>query len=132
MTDSTRLRAAIERETPGVRADLEQLIRIPGTAFDGFDHRVLERSAAYVATLSAGCGPQVRIARSGGQPAVTGWRPGRPNVLLYAHHDVQPAGDPGLWTTPPFAPVERAGRLYGRGAADDKAGVMAHVAALRA
>jgi acetylornithine deacetylase/succinyl-diaminopimelate desuccinylase-like protein len=134
MTESD-LRAAIERELPGVRADLERLVRIPGIAFDGFDHSHVERSAEAVAELLRGCGLDVRIVRSGGQPAVIGIRPappGAPTVLLYAHHDVQPAGDRSRWDSDPFEPVERDGRLYGRGAADDKAGVMAHVAALRA
>jgi len=129
------LRAAIARELPGVRADLERLVRIPGIAFDGFDHSHVERSAEAVAELLRGCGLEVQIVRAGGQPAVVGRKPappGAPTVLLYAHHDVQPVGDPELWQSDPFEPVERDGRLYGRGAADDKAGVMAHVAALRA
>jgi acetylornithine deacetylase/succinyl-diaminopimelate desuccinylase-like protein len=129
------LRAAVARELPGVRADLERLVRIPGVAFEGFDHSHVERSAAAVAELLRGCGLDTRIVRRGGQPAVIGTKaapPGAPTVLLYAHHDVQPAGDPALWTGDPFEPQERDGRLYGRGAADDKAGVMAHVAALRA
>jgi acetylornithine deacetylase/succinyl-diaminopimelate desuccinylase-like protein len=129
------LRAAVARELPGVRADLERLVRIPGIAFEGFDHSQVERSAEAVAELLRGCGLETRIVRQGGQPAVIGTRaapPGAPTVLLYAHHDVQPAGDPALWTGDPFEPVERDGRLYGRGAADDKAGVMAHIAALRA
>src|SRR6266545_1193166 len=135
MTEA-ELRAAIARELPGVRADLERLVRIPGIAFEGFDHSHVERSAEAVAELLRGVGlPDVRIVRAGGQPAVIGRRPappGAPTVLLYAHHDVQPVGDLGQWMSDPFEPVERAGRLYGRGAADDKAGVMAHVAALRA
>jgi acetylornithine deacetylase/succinyl-diaminopimelate desuccinylase-like protein len=131
----TDLRAAIAREMPGVRADLERLIRIPGIAFEGFDHSHVERSAEAVAELLRGCGLEVQIVRHGGQPAVIGRKAApaeAPTVLLYAHHDVQPVGDVALWSSDPFEPVERDGRLYGRGAADDKAGVLAHVAALRA
>jgi acetylornithine deacetylase/succinyl-diaminopimelate desuccinylase-like protein len=134
---SADVRAAVEREMPGVRADLERLVRIPGIAFAGYDFSHVERSAEAVAELLRGAGlPDVRIVRAGnGQPAVIGRRPappGAPTVLLYAHHDVQPPGDLGQWQSEPFEPVERDGRLYARGAADDKAGVMAHVAALRA
>jgi len=131
----TELRAAVARELPGVRADLERLVRIPSIAFPGFDHTQVERSAEATAELLRGCGLDVSIVRAGGQPAVIGTRPappGAPTVLLYAHHDVQPIGDPAKWDSDPFTPVERDGRLYGRGVADDKAGVMAHVAALRA
>ncbi|MET8908257.1 dipeptidase [Micromonospora sp. NPDC004551] len=131
----SEVRAAVERELPGVRADLERLVRIPGIAFEGFDHSHVERSAEAVAELLRGSGLDTKIVRSGGQPAVIGTKPappGAPTVLLYAHHDVQPVGDLSLWESDPFEPVERDGRLYGRGAADDKAGIMAHIAALRA
>jgi len=130
------LRAAVAGVLPGVTEDLVRLARIPGIAFDGFDHTQVQRSAEAVAELLRGAGlPDVRIVRKGGQPAVIGRRPappGAPTVLLYAHHDVQPIGDESQWHTPPFEPTEIDGRLFGRGCADDKAGVLAHVAALRA
>src|SRR5687768_10039371 len=120
-----------------VRADLEELVRLPSIAFDGFDQAPLDRSAQTVARLFREAGVHnARVERIGdGHPAVIGRRPapaGGPTVLLYAHHDVQPPGDLSQWDSEPFEPVERDGRLYGRGAADDKAGVMAHIAALRA
>jgi acetylornithine deacetylase/succinyl-diaminopimelate desuccinylase-like protein len=135
MTDLD-LRDAVTRVLPGVTEDLIRLARIPGIAFDGFDHSQVERSAEAVVELLRGAGlPDVKIVRKGGQPAVIGRRPappGAPTVLLYAHHDVQPIGDRGQWRTEPFEPTEVDGRLFGRGCADDKAGVLAHVAALRA
>jgi cysteinylglycine-S-conjugate dipeptidase len=130
------LRAAVAAVLPGVRADLERLVTIPSVAFDGFDHSHVQASAEATAALLRDAGlPDVKIVSAGGQPAVIGRRPappGAPTVLLYAHHDVQPIGDRSQWETDPFVATERDGRLYGRGAADDKAGIMAHVAALRA
>src|SRR4029450_7285126 len=93
----TDLRAAVARELPGVRADLERLVRIPGVAFEGFDHSQVERSAEAVAELLRGCGLDTQIVRGDGQPAVIGRRAapaGAATVLLYAHHDGQAAGGP--------------------------------------
>ncbi|WP_353507920.1 dipeptidase [Intrasporangium sp.] len=120
---------------PGVRADLEALVRIPSVSAASFDQSHVARSAEAVAELLRGEGLDVEVVVEGGRPAVIGHidgPEGAPTVTLYAHHDVQPPGDDADWDSAPFEPAERAGRLYGRGAADDKAGVLAHVAALRA
>jgi acetylornithine deacetylase/succinyl-diaminopimelate desuccinylase-like protein len=135
--DVEALRSRVARVLPGVRADLEALVRIPSVSAPAFNQAEVERSAEFVAGLLRGAGmPEVELLRvEGGAPAVVARRPapaGGPTVMLYAHHDVQPPGDPTLWDSPAFEPVERAGRLYGRGSADDKAGVALHVAALRA
>ena len=136
--DPTRLdelRAAVRREMPGVRRDLEFLVRIPSVSVGEADQSFVDQSALAVAQLLQEAGLDSDIVREGGRPAVIGHLAGpagAPHVVLYAHHDVQPTGDPGAWTSAPYEPVERGGRLYGRGAADDKAGVMAHIAAIRA
>jgi cysteinylglycine-S-conjugate dipeptidase len=130
------LRAAIARVLPGVRADLEALVRIPSVSADPAASEAMTRSARAVSELLAGAGLAVEVlSAEGGHPAVLGRRPappGAPTVLLYAHHDVQPTGDRADWDSDPFEPVERDGRLFGRGAADDKAGFAVHLAALRA
>src|SRR3954447_16873482 len=134
--DVETLRSRLAAVMPGVRADLETPVRIPSESAPAFDQQQVDASAAHVAQLLCGAGlPEVEILRAaGGLPAVVGRRrapAGAPTVLLYAHHDVQPPGDPALWETPAFVPTERDGRLYGRGVSDDKAGVAVHLAALR-
>ncbi|MGV0750501.1 M20/M25/M40 family metallo-hydrolase [Mycolicibacter minnesotensis] len=121
---------------PSVRADLEDLVRIESVWADPARRPEVHRSAQRVADLLSQAGfPQVQIVAVGGAPAVIAHYPpppGAPTVLLYAHHDVQPEGDVGQWDSPPFEPTERDGRLYGRGTADDKAGIATHLAAFRA
>jgi acetylornithine deacetylase/succinyl-diaminopimelate desuccinylase-like protein len=131
-----QVRTALASALPGARADLEALARIPSISSDPARAGDVRAAAEAVAGLATEAGAAtVEIVDAGGQPAVIATWPapaGAPTVLLYAHLDVQPTGPLEEWTSPPFEPTERDGRLYGRGAADDKAGVLMHLAVLRA
>lgn len=140
----TALRDAVHEGLPSAIADLSRLVRIPSVSWDGFDFAMVDASAEAVHSLfeSTGVFESVEIRRAAiagsddlGRPAVVARREarnGKPTILLYAHHDVQPPGNDADWQSLPYEPTVRGDRLYGRGAADDKAGVMAHVAAIRA
>jgi acetylornithine deacetylase/succinyl-diaminopimelate desuccinylase-like protein len=130
------LRPKVRASMSEVRAGLERLARVPSMSAPGYDLAPVRESAKLTAELFKAAGVNARVVeREGAHPAVVGRADGpkgSPTVLLYAHHDVQPPGPRDRWTTDPFTPTERDGRLYGRGVADDKAGIAAHLSALRA
>ena len=139
--ETASLRGRIDADLPQIITDLERLVRIPSIGYPGYDPANVRASAEATAGILRAAGvPEVRLIEltSGehpGHPAVYGEIPGpegAPTLLLYAHHDVQPEGEAADWQSPPFEPEIRQGRLYGRGAADDKAGIAIHAAALRA
>jgi len=139
----------VQAGLPASIAELSTLVRIPSVSWDGFDPEHVRASAERVAELARETGvfdsveviqepiPADAVSGAGklGLPAVLARRAarnGRPTVMLYAHHDVQPEGDEAHWESKPFEPTLRGDRLYGRGVADDKAGAITHLSAIRA
>lgn len=131
------LTAAVHDGFPRALAELDELVRIPSVSAPGFDPGQVRRAAERITELLDASGfSGIRLLEiEGAHPAIYAEIPapdGAPTVLLYAHYDVQPPGPDEEWETTPFDPIERDGRLLGRGTADDKCGVVMHLAAIRA
>jgi acetylornithine deacetylase/succinyl-diaminopimelate desuccinylase-like protein len=134
------LRQAVGSAFGEIREGLEHLVSIPSVSAAGYEDyepdevcRSAEEAGSWL--QRSGLRGVRPLNVDGAHPAVFGHTPGpagSPTVLLYAHHDVQPPGTVDLWVSSPFEATERNGRLFGRGTADDKAGIAAHVAALQA
>lgn len=137
MSDTDDLKRAAADLMPEVVERLEGLVRIPSVAFPGFDPEPVHRMGEAVVELFEAAGAEgVRLLEvPGGYPCVYADLPGpegSPTVLLYAHYDVQPAPESQGWSSTPFEPVTKAdGRIYGRGAADDKSGLVIHYGTLK-
>lgn len=139
-----KLAAAVDKRFEAALEDLKTLVRIPSVSFDGFDPQNVRKSAEAVAELFRAKGfDKVEVLGIPGKPNAHPYvyaemmhAPGKPTLLLYAHHDVQPPGRREIWQSEPFEPTLRKGpggmRLYGRGTADDKAGIVAHTASVQA
>ena len=116
--------------------ELKALIACPSVSADPARHHEVRRSAeALVARMRAAGLTEARVLETDGLPVAYGsWlhAPGAPTVLVYGHHDVQPEDPLALWQSPPFEGTVRDGKIFGRGAVDDKGQVLMHLAAIEA
>lgn len=139
---SALVEKSITARFDGYMDQLAKLVAIPSIAWDAFDPSNLTKSAETVAGLFRELNffDEIEIVsapteESGqGAPAILARRQaknGKPQILLYAHHDVQPPGDLSVWNSEPFELKIVGDRAYGRGAADDKAGILVHLGSLQ-
>ncbi len=124
----------IDANLPRFQEELFEFLRIPSISANSENRPDMQRAAQWLAGQMRGAGLEASIHQTAGHPVVLGeWRgaPGKPTVLIYGHYDVQSAEPLELWTSPPFEPQVRNGRIYARGAVDDKGQLFMHVKALQ-
>jgi acetylornithine deacetylase/succinyl-diaminopimelate desuccinylase-like protein len=128
--------AYVDGEIERFRAELFDFLRIPSVSADSSHDTDTRAAASWLAERMEDVGLESEVIDTAGHPIVLGeWRgagPEAPTVLIYGHYDVQPSDPDDLWTTPAFEPTIREGRIYARGAADDKGQLYLHVKALEA
>ncbi|GHF97603.1 hypothetical protein GCM10017783_06860 [Deinococcus piscis] len=125
---SADLAALLDRDS--AQAELFDLLRIPSVSSDSGRKEAMGRTAEYLRAKLAALGFSARVDETPGHPVVYAERldaPGKPTVLVYGHYDVQPEDPVEEWVSPPFEPEVREGRIYARGATDDKGQAYAHV-----
>jgi len=119
-----------------IQRELFDFLRIPSVSARSEHDADTARAAEWTATALRTAGLEATVHPTAGHPVVIGeWRgagAGAPTVLVYGHYDVQPEEPIDLWTSPPFEPTVRDGRVYARGSVDDKGQLFLHIKALEA
>ena len=132
---SSDLDKYLKQNDSRIREELFEFLRIPSVSARSEHNADTARAAACLKQSMEKAGMKATIHPTSGHPIVIGeWRdaPGAPTVLVYGHYDVQPAEPIDLWTSPPFDPEIRDGKIYGRGSVDDKGQLFLHIKAIEA
>jgi len=132
---SSDLDKFLEQNDSRIREELFEFLRIPSVSARSEHNADTARAAEWLKQSMEKAGMKASIHPTVGHPIVVGeWRdaPGAPTVLVYGHYDVQPAEPIDLWTSPPFEPTVRDGKIYARGSVDDKGQLFLHIKAIEA